>query len=58
MQIKKKNKMKFVSAEFSAYLLASPSGYVSGKVKCCLHLALGSLFEATSILVYGYHLHA
>ena len=48
MQTLKKNKVEFISAEFGICLLSSPSGYNSGNVRLCPHLALGSLFEVIS----------
>ena len=48
MQILKKNKVEFVSAEFGVYLMSSPSGSDSSSVRWCPHLALGSLFKTAS----------
>ena len=43
-----KNEVEFISAEFGAGLPAPASGYISGNIPCGPHLALGSLFKATS----------
>ena len=43
-----KKEIEFVSAESSACLQSSPCGSNSGNVKCCPHLSLGSLLDATS----------
>ena len=43
-----KNEVEFISAEFGACLPAPASGYISGNIPCGPHLALGSLFKATS----------
>ena len=43
-----KNVVEFISAEFGAGLPAPASGYISGNIPCGPHLALGSLFKATS----------
>lgn len=48
MQIMKKNKVEFDSAEFSVCLLSSPSGSISGNVRWCPSVALGRMFEAIS----------
>ena len=48
MQVMKKNEEELVSAEFRACLLVSPSGYISGNVRCYAHLALASLFGTIS----------
>ena len=46
-QIMRKNKVEFITAKSGVCLLSSPSGSVSGNVRRCLGLALGSLFNAT-----------
>lgn len=48
MQILKKNKVEFVSAEFGVYLMCSPSACDSNNVRWCPHLLLGSLFKTAS----------
>ena len=46
MQMLKKNKVEFISEKSSVCLLSS--GSVSGNVRWCPSVALGSLFKATS----------
>ena len=47
MQIMKKNKVEFISAEFTVFLLSSPSRSISGKVRWYPSLALGTHFKTT-----------